>query len=103
MCALTREEVCTVAQDLKIEVNDAAVIHFSAVSLVLGGLRLLRGISTSPSIQAGGGHEIAALIWNKRWSRLPFAARRTHRYLGICVPKGAGGGGGGGGATIRPM
>lgn len=54
MCALTREEVCTIAQDLKIELNDASVIHFSAVSVVLGSLRRLREISTTALMRAGG-------------------------------------------------
>lgn len=54
MCALTREEVCTIAQDLKIEVNDALVIHFSVVSVVLGSLGLLRGISTTALMRAAG-------------------------------------------------
>lgn len=63
MCALTREEVCTIAQDLKIEVNDASVIHFSAVLVVLGSLRLLQRISTTALMRTGNGTR--SLIRNK--------------------------------------
>lgn len=68
-----REEVCSRAQELKIEVNDAPVIHFSAVLGVLAAPRLLPGIPTTALER----WKMAALIRDKCSTR-----RRSPAFWG---------------------
>lgn len=65
-----REEVCTGAQELKIEGNDASVIHFSAVLVVLAASAAARNINSGVDARRRERWEIAALIRNKCSTRL---------------------------------